>query len=66
MIYKIASRLFFVIGTLIMFVPVIAKDNSFRFIFIGGGMLLGFIGVMLIGVEPEKKKDDEILDNEDF
>jgi hypothetical protein len=66
MIYKVASRLFFAIGTLIMFVPVIAKDNSFRLVFIGGGMLLGFIGVMLMGVEPEKKKDDDILDNEDF
>lgn len=67
MIYNIISRVYFIVGIIAMFIPIISGDHNYKLALIGGGLLLACVGIMLMGGPEEKrKKDENILDDGEF
>jgi hypothetical protein len=64
MIYKLVSRVFYVIGVIFMFIPVISGMHELRYYMIPGGVVVAILGLLLMDAEPNKTSDDDILDNE--
>jgi len=66
MVYAIISRVFYVLGILFMFSPML-MEGEMRQVFIPCGAFLSFLGITLMGPFDEKKQTNEnILDDGEF
>lgn len=67
MISWVLARVYFALGMITMFIPVLAGRPDTSNIFIPGGIILGLLGVILIGSNNKKiKQNDNILDDGEF
>lgn len=68
MISWVLARVYFALGMITMFIPVLAGRPDTSNIFIPGGIILGLIGIMLMGLKEKKKRkqNDNILDDGEF
>jgi len=67
MIYRVASRVFYVLGVLIMFIPMLTHRPDTMYVLIPGGMLLAMIGILLSGPKKKKRKqNNDIIDDGEF
>jgi hypothetical protein len=65
MIYRIASRFFYVIGIACMFIPMLTHRPDTMYVLIPGGILLATIGILLMGPKEKKKRkqNNDIIDD---
>jgi heme/copper-type cytochrome/quinol oxidase subunit 1 len=66
MVYKIASIFFYVIGIIVMFIPMMTGRPDLKYTLIPAGFVVSIIGRLLMGWEKEKVSNKDILDDGEF
>jgi hypothetical protein len=65
MIVQIISRILFGLGILVMFIPMLIPTFIvIKLHLIGMGMIISLIGIIFFDHEPNKKVNEEILDDD--